>query len=120
MTTYRDLLVWQRGMDLVEHLYALTRTLPSEERFGLCAQLQRAGVSVPSNVAEGHSRRTQGAFMNHLSIAIGSQAEVETLLEVCKRLKFGDNELLASSERCAIETGKMLYGLYASLERSCE
>ena len=105
-------------MDLVQLLYELGCTLPTEERFGLRIQLQRAGVSIPANLAEGHSRRSRGAFANHVSIALGSQAELETLLELCKRLTLGDSELLARCERCAVEIGKMLYGLHNSLERS--
>lgn len=118
MASYRDLVVWQRAMDLVERLYEFSRTLPRDERFGLCSQLQRAGVSIPSNLAEGHSRRSDGAFLNHVAIAIGSQAEVETLLETCRRLELGNSKLRVRAEGVALETGKMLYGLHASLERS--
>jgi four helix bundle protein len=118
MTSCRDLLVWHRGMDLLEALYGFTRILPRDERFGLCSQLQRAGVSIPANVAEGQSRRSDGAFLNHVSIAIGSQAELETLLEACRRLKFGEVSLLERCESLARETGRMLYGLHASLHRS--
>lgn len=84
----------------------------------MSAQLQRSGVSVPSNVAEGHCRRTLRAFINHVSIAIGSQGEIETLLELCRRLKLGNHDLLESCERSAAETGRLLNGLHASLERS--
>lgn len=69
MTTYRDLVVWQRGIELVKAVYEFTATLPSSERYGLSAQLQRAAVSIPSNVAEGHGRRSRAAYMHHVSIA---------------------------------------------------
>ena len=90
MAAYTGLVAWQRGMDLVVEVYEFTSTLPKEERYGLCAKLQRAAVSIPSNIAEGNSRRRRGAYINHSSIAIGSQAEVETLLQLCTRLHFGD------------------------------
>jgi four helix bundle protein len=104
-------------MDLIEAIYEFTGTLPRDERFGLSSQLQRAAVSVPANLAEGQCRRSDGAFLNHVSIAIGSQAEVETLLEACRRLRLGDVSLLGQCERISRETGKMLYGLHASLQR---
>ena len=85
--TYRELEVWQAGMDLVEVVYAVTRTFPRDELFGLTAQTRRATISVPSNIAEGACRRTTGAFLNHVSIALGSHAEVETCLEIAIRLK---------------------------------
>lgn len=120
MAAYTDLVTWQRGMELVETVYKFTATLPKEERFGLCSQLQRAAVSIPSNTAEGNSRRTVGAFINHVSIAIGSQAEVETLLEICRRLNLGDAVWLERCRLSAREVGKLLYGLVASLERSAK
>jgi four helix bundle protein len=118
MAAYTGLVAWQRGMDLVVEVYEFTSTLPKEERYGLCAKLQRAAVSIPSNIAEGNSRRRRGAYINHSSIAIGSQAEVETLLQLCTRLHFGDPTRLARCLTSAREVGKLLYGLQSSLERS--
>ena len=66
---YADLAAWQRAMDLVEAVYALSSALPPEERFGLRAQMRRAAVSIPANIAEGQGRRTRGEFLNHLSMA---------------------------------------------------
>src|SRR4051812_24090611 len=86
--TYRELKVWQAGMDLVEVVYAVTRTFPRDELFGLTAQARRAAISVPLNIAEGACRRTTGAFLNHVSIALGSHAELETCLEIAMRLKY--------------------------------
>jgi four helix bundle protein len=91
MTTshsYRELEVWQAGMTVVERLYTVTSRFPSEERFGLTAQLRRAVVSMPSNVAEGRARRSIRTCANHVSIALGSHAEVETYLEIARRLGF--------------------------------
>lgn len=70
--SYRDLLVWQKGMDLVEACYRVTALLPKEERFGLASQIQRAAVSVPANIAEGFGRRNIGEYVRHLLIANGS------------------------------------------------
>ena len=72
---YADLLVWQKAMDLVVEIYRLCELLPTAERYGLISQMQRAAVSIPSNIAEGHARKSTGAFQNHLSIAAGSLAE---------------------------------------------
>jgi four helix bundle protein len=74
--TYRDLVVWKQGMDLTEQCYKATAPFPRSELYGLTSQLRRASVSIPSNIAEGHGRRSTKAYLNHVSIAIGSQAEL--------------------------------------------
>jgi four helix bundle protein len=113
---YRDLDAWQAAMALVEMIYGVTRTLPSHELFGLTAQLRRAAVSIPSNIAEGACRRTTGAYVNHVSIALGSHAEVETCLEIATRLGYlkrdETNKVASAIER----TGQLLNGLLRSLE----
>jgi len=86
--SFRDLDVWQQAMVLVERCYRETQPFPSDERFGLTAQLRRAAVSVPSNIAEGASRLTTPAFVNHLSIARGSLSELETCVEIALRLDY--------------------------------
>jgi four helix bundle protein len=114
--TYRDLETWQAGMSLVEKIYAVTRAFPREELFGLTSQLRRAAVSVPSNVAEGACRRTTAVYVNHVSIALGSHAEIETCFEIAVRLKYvqraESSELMGSLER----TGQLLNGLLRSLQ----
>ena len=67
---YSDLLVWQKSMDLVADVYKLTAEFPADERFGLTSQIRRAAVSIPANIAEGHGRKSSGAFINHISIAL--------------------------------------------------
>lgn len=79
MANYQKLDVWRSGMQLVEACYRLTRGFPADERFGITSQMRRAALSIPSNVAEGHCRRTAGAFLNHISIALGSHAELDPL-----------------------------------------
>src|SRR6185312_11333155 len=84
----RDLKVWQMGLDLCPVIYRLVKELPREENYALGDQLRRAVVSIPANIAEGHSRRQTKAFLNHLAIASGSLAELDTLLEVAERLNY--------------------------------
>jgi four helix bundle protein len=95
MINYRKLIVWQLGMELVKEVYLLTRTLPSEEKFGLCDQIRRAAVSIPSNIAEGHARDSQKEFHHFLQIASGSLAELETHLLICKELGYSSEERIA-------------------------
>src|ERR1700756_3150862 len=86
--SYRDLIAWQKAMELVAEVYFATLKLPDSERFGLVTQLRRAAVSVPSSLAEGHSRSATREFMRYISIAMGSPAEIETQLLICLRLGF--------------------------------
>jgi len=113
--SYRDLLIWQRGMALVVHCYELAKRLPHNENYGLIAQLQRAAVSIPANIAEGHGRKHRGDYLHHLSITRGSLAELETHLLLAVRLKYvaqGDIEpLLAQTD----ELGRMISGLIRTL-----
>lgn len=83
---YKDLEVWKAAMQMVEDIYALTSTFPASEQFGLTAQLRRAAISIPANIAEGYGRRSEDSFVNLLRIAKGSVNEVETLLLVSERL----------------------------------
>ena len=112
---YSELIVWQKSMNLVEAIYKATAEFPSEERFGLSSQIRRAAVSIPSNIAEGHGRKSTASFINFLSIAFGSLMEVETQIQIATRLNFlsGDKAtaLLAQTD----EIGKMISGLKKSL-----
>jgi four helix bundle protein len=114
--SFHDLEAWKQSMVLVERCYKASRQFPIEERYGLTSQLRRAAVSIPSNVAEGHCRRTTRAYANHVSIACGSEGELETCIELALRLGFLSNtEAAQLMERCT-EVGKILAGLYSSLE----
>jgi four helix bundle protein len=86
--SYRDLRVWQRAMDLAIECYELTKRFPPGETYGLISQLQRAAVSVPSNMAEGRARHHSGEFLQHISMAHGSLAKVETLTQIAARLRY--------------------------------
>src|SRR6266478_3994026 len=85
---FRGLRVWQGAMDLVEAVYRLSEAFPKTEIYGLTAQVRRAAVSVPSNIAEGHTRASTKEYLNHLSIAQASLAEIETQLEIAQRLNY--------------------------------
>lgn len=114
--SYRDLRVWQFGMDLVETIYRETRSLPPDEKFGLVSQIRRCSVSIPANIAEGHGRKATGAFANHLSIASGSVAELETHLLLCQRLGYIDNTTVTELLTKCDDIGRMLTGLRRSLK----
>jgi four helix bundle protein len=88
INSFRDLRVWQAGMDLVVAIYRLTRAFPSEEQYGLSSQMRRAAVSIPSNIAEGHARDGTGEYLHHVSVAQGSLAELQTQLEIAGRLGY--------------------------------
>lgn len=116
VTSYRDLIVWQKAMDLVVAVYELTGTFRREEMFGLTFQLRKAAVSVPSNIAEGQSRWSTKEFLHHLSIAHGSGAEVETQTLVSVRLKYAAQARADIVLGLAAEVKKMINGLANSLE----
>lgn len=113
---FRDLMVWQRSMDLVERIYEISAAFPRDERFGLTAQIRRAAVSVPSNIGEGSRRKKRKAFLNHLDIALGSQAEVEVQLEIAQRLRFVKMADYKQTQIAVEEIGRMLNGLIVSLQ----
>jgi four helix bundle protein len=85
---YRDLVVWQKGIELAKLIYPLSARFPSDERFGLTSQIRRASVSVPSNIAEGQARHTTGEFVQFISHAEGSIAEIDTQLVIAVELDF--------------------------------
>jgi four helix bundle protein len=115
VSSYKDLLVWQRGMDLVVTVYQMTARLPASEQFGLISQMRRSAVSVPSNIAEGYGRQATGEYRHHLSIGRGSLLELETQLLLCQRLKYlpepETNSILAE----ITEISKMLGSLISKL-----
>ena len=116
--SYRDLKVWQKAMDLVVASYALTKRLPHTELYGLVSQIQRAAVSIPANIAEGHGREHLGDYLHHLSMANGSLMELETHLLVAVRLNYLNNEELDEMSGQTQEVGRMLAGLIRSLKKS--
>lgn len=111
---FRELLVWQNAMDLVEAVYRISHRFPDEEKFGLVSQLRRAAVSVPSNIAEGQGRGGRVEFIRYLKIALGSLLELETQLLIAERLKYATKEELSPLVAKAEEIGRMLNGLMRS------
>lgn len=114
---YRNLIAWQRGMDLVEGVYRATHGWPDAERFGLTNQVRRAVVSIPANVAEGNGRTGGQEFAHHLSIAHGSLCEVETHLLIANRLNYLDDPALTILLSQSAEVGRLLRGLLKSLRK---
>jgi len=112
---FKDLLVWQRGIELVKNVYRLTADFPSEEKFGLTSQMRRAAVSIPSNIAEGQARNTTGEFIQFLAIAQGSLAELETQLIVASELGFRTVESTTLMSADIVQLRKMLYALRKTL-----
>ncbi|NPA30934.1 MAG: four helix bundle protein [Chloroflexi bacterium] len=113
--SYRDLVVWQRAMDFVEQIYALTTDFPRQERFNLTDQLRRAAVSIPANIAEGHGQ-SPAVFARHLNIALGSAAELDTLLELARRLALFSPQQWEALAQELVTIRKMLFGLRRSLQ----
>ena len=115
IASYRDLDVWQLAMDIVVGIYRVTRAFPAEEKFGLVAQLRRAVVAIPSNIAEGHSRLGAGEFRRFVSIARGSAAEVETQIAVAVALELSSADETTSLSSKLDRLSKMLFGRCRSL-----
>jgi four helix bundle protein len=113
--SYKDLLVWQKGLVLVRAIYHLSHKFPQDERFGLVTQMRRAAVSVPSNVAEGQSRHTRGEFIQFISHAEGSLAELETQILIAVDLNFCDQAEAAPILEQVEELQKMLNSLRQKL-----
>jgi four helix bundle protein len=107
-------------MELVERSYALAAKLPRDQAYGLSAQMQRAAVSVPSNIAEGHARESTKEYLRYLSIALGSIAELETQLMLCARLKFLSEDEVANLLILSGEIGKMIRGVQRGLKRKLD
>jgi four helix bundle protein len=110
---YRELIAWQKAMDLVVHVYDITKQFPDDERFGLVSQMRRCAVSVPSNIAEGQARNSKGEFLQFLGIARGSVAELTTQILISERLGY----LTAHEATISMtdEVGRILSGLINSL-----
>ena len=116
--SYKELLVWQRAMELTVEIYRLTKMLPREELFGLADQMRRSAVSIPSNIAEGQSRMGIKEFQHFLSIAKGSRSELETHLIICNQVGYLTEAVTAKATALAEEVGKMLTSLIKSLRQT--
>ena len=113
--SYRDLDAWKLSMKLAEGCYRFTEHFPKSEVFGLAAHIRKSAVSIPSNVAEGHSRRSRVAYAHFVGIAMGSQAELETQIELARRLGMGQEEDAVRLLESAADVGRVLNGLRSAL-----
>ena len=113
LTSYKDLEVWKRSISLVNEVYSISRQLPKSEIYGLCSQIQRSAISIPSNIAEGYARRGTGEYIRFLSIAFGSSAELETQLIIINQ-QYPDINLNEANSLLS-EVQKMLYSLMKKL-----
>jgi len=115
---YRDLVVWQRAIEMTVAVYKLSSRFPKDEMYGLTSQVRRASVSVASNIAEGYGRGTQGEYKQFLNIARGSNYEVQTQLVIARELGFGDTKDLGVADSLSAEVGKMIFTLIDRLGTS--
>ena len=115
---YRDLVVWQKGIAIAKEIYLLTKQLPADEKFGLVSQMRRAAVSVPSNIAEGQARHTTGEFIQFISHAEGSVAELDTQLTLCQDLGPLTQKESTTAANLLEELCRMLNGLRRKLSTS--
>ena len=112
---YRELVVWQKAMELAAEIYRVVKLLPREELYALSDQMRRAAVSIPSNIAEGQARNSTKEFINFLSMARGSNAELQTQCLLCLRLSYIPESELKASLSLSNEIGKMLNSLINKL-----
>lgn len=117
MKTYRELIAWQKGIELVLLVYTVTKTFPREELYALADQLKRSSVSVPSNIAEGYGRHTDNDFIRFLNISRGSLFELQTQLEISFRLGFLNSEEYEKLMSLAVEIDKMLNALVSKIKQ---
>ena len=116
MPSHRDLVVWQRSMALARRIYQVSEHFPPREVYGLTSQLRRAALSIPANIAEGHGRRTEGMFAQHLDIALGSVAEVDTFLQMAADLAYLTPDLHRELAAELEEIRRMVYALYRKIK----
>lgn len=114
---HKKLDVWKRSIDLVEQVYQLTQPFSKTEEFGLTSQMRRASVSVPANIAEGAARQTKREFLHFLHISQGSLSEVDTYLEICRRLKYIGPDTCDEVSILVDKVDKMLTGLIKAVRK---
>ncbi len=115
MHNYKNLKIWQKGIELVETIYKETKVFPNDEKYGLTSQLRRASISIPSNIAEGSSRNSKKEFYHFLSISLGSSYEVGTQIELCRRVELLNNDVAEKIHIQLDEIEKMIIGYMKTL-----
>jgi len=116
-TSFKDLVVWQRAVQLSTEIYRLTASFPSAEQFGLMNQMRRASVSIASNIAEGYGRTTKGEYLQFLGHARGSNCELQTQLIIAKTLGFGARTEHDFAEKLSADVSRMLIALMKKLKQ---
>ena len=116
INNFKDLKIWQKGMDLTKNVYVATSRFPIEERYGLISQIRRAAVSIPSNIAEGHSRKTSKDFKQFIAIAKGSLSELETQILISSQLNFVSDKEFKIIYENRKELEKMIASFYGKLQ----
>ncbi len=116
ISSYKDLIVWQKSYELLLSIYKLTKSFPKEELYGLTSQIRRCAVSIPSNIAEGYARQRKLEYIQFLQISFGSGAELETQLLIAKDLKYITNEEFTKTNDLLQEVMKMLNSLIGKLK----
>jgi four helix bundle protein len=117
MKNFKELRIWQKGFDIAVKSIQLTKSFPSEEKFGICSQISRAAVSIPSNIAEGSSRKSEKDYDRFTEISLGSAFELETQLLIAKEVKYGDTILLEQILAELQEEQKMISAFMAKLNK---
>jgi len=117
MKNFKELRIWQKGMDIAINCFKLTEEFPKEEKFGLNIQITRAGVSIPSNIAEGSSRSSEKDYARFIEISMGSSYELETQLLIAQRLSYGNQSLLSQTITDVNDEQKMLMGFGNKLNK---
>jgi four helix bundle protein len=115
INNFRDLRVWQSGMDLIEKIYRCTQTFPQQEMYGLVSQMRRSAVSIPSNISEGHTRESSKEYLYHLSVAQASLAELQTQIEIASRLEYIDQQWATQMVEQSVSLSRQLYAARNSL-----
>jgi four helix bundle protein len=116
MHNFKELKVWKAGIEVTKVIFQLTKSFPSEERYGLISQMVRSAISIPSNIAEGCGRKTNKDFYHFLNIALGSSFELETQLIIAKEFNYINQERLDDTCKSIIDIQKMISGLQKSLD----
>jgi four helix bundle protein len=117
ISSYKDLIAWQKSIALVTDIYMLTKSFPAEEKYGIVSQMNRAAVSIPSNIAEGWGRESSKNYLQFLKISRGSLMETETLLQISRNLNFISTDEYKSITENVDELAKILQGLIKSIQQ---
>ncbi len=115
MKNFKELRIWKKGIDIAIKTYRVTETFPKEVKYSIVQQMNRAGVSIPSNIAEGSSRKSEKDYSRFIEIALGSTYELETQVIIAEQLNKGDKQLLKELKEALIDEQKMLTGFQQAL-----